>query len=120
MFKVVSLITFSLGVSLCEEYDVDAETFIEQWMAFSLNQLNGASPSLENLETLARKEFSKRAANRTNAPVKEASQGAGTGLTVYGAPVTVQYPFYTCFLPRVPLFYLCWKAGKLPLRELDG
>ncbi|XP_063831436.1 DNA polymerase alpha subunit B isoform X1 [Ostrinia nubilalis] len=77
-------------VSLCEEYDVDAETFIEQWMAFSLNQLNGAPPTLESLETLARKEFSKRAANRTNAPVKEATHSAGTGLTVYGAPVAPQ------------------------------
>jgi hypothetical protein len=83
---------------------VDAETFIEQWMAYSLNNLNGAAPTLENLESLARKEFSKRAANRSNAPAKEASHSsAGSGLTVYGPPVSTKYPFITC-LPRVLLF----------------
>ncbi|RVE55324.1 hypothetical protein evm_000222 [Chilo suppressalis] len=78
-------------VSLCEEYDVDAETLIETWMAFSLNHMNGASPTIENLESLARKEFSKRTAIRSNAPAKEASYSStGTGLTVYGAPVSSQ------------------------------
>lgn len=105
--------SFFLGVSLCDEYDVDAETFIEQWMAFSLNKLNGAPPTLENLEALARKEFSKRTSNRNNATAKDASQSAGTGLTVYGAPVSAQYPFYTC-LPRVLLHEYC--RGKLNLQ----
>lgn len=64
-------------------------------MAFSLNHLNGASPNLENLDTFVRKEFSKRAANRSNATAKENGQvGTGTSLTVYGAPASVQYPFY--------------------------
>ncbi|CAG9789223.1 unnamed protein product [Diatraea saccharalis] len=78
-------------VSLCEEYDVDAESFIEQWMAYSLNHMNGASPTIENLETLARKEFSKRSANRTNPPAKEALHSStGTGLTVYETTVSSQ------------------------------
>lgn len=106
MFKVLSLFNFTSfqGVSLCEEYDVDAETFIEQWMAFSLSHLNSAAPSVENLELLARKEFSKRAANRLNAPAKETpSSSTGSSLTVYGTPVSAQYPFKMHF-PRVLLF----------------
>lgn len=101
----VSLFTFFLrGVSLCEEYNVDAESFIEQWMAFSLNNLNGASPTLENLDGLARKEFSKRAANRVCAPAKENPRavGTGAGLTVYGAPVAPQYPFTITTLNILP------------------
>ncbi|CAG4931941.1 unnamed protein product [Parnassius apollo] len=76
-------------VSLCEEYNVDAETFIEQWMAFSLTHLNGSSPTLENLDLLEKKEFSKRAASRLNAPTNEAAN-TGTSLTVYGTQVSSQ------------------------------
>lgn len=103
-FLTVNFTSFQ-GVSLCEEYDVDAETFIEQWMAFSLSHLNGAAPSIENLELLARKEFSKRAASRLNAPAKTSSSSTGSSLTVYGAPVSTQYPFQTHF-PRVLLLAL--------------
>ncbi|KAJ8713937.1 hypothetical protein PYW08_007557 [Mythimna loreyi] len=86
----VSKEVISKCVSLCEEYNIDAESFIEQWMAFSLNHLNGASPNLDNLDTFVRKEFSKRA-NRSNATAKENGQvGTGTSLTVYGAPASVQ------------------------------
>ncbi|KAI5643143.1 DNA polymerase alpha/epsilon subunit B domain-containing protein [Phthorimaea operculella] len=78
-------------VRLCEEYDVDAETFTEQWMAFSLTNLNGAAPDLENLDVLARKEFSKRAASRPTAPAKDAVRSTtGSSLKVYGAPVSTQ------------------------------
>ncbi|KAL4719448.1 hypothetical protein ACJJTC_008993, partial [Scirpophaga incertulas] len=78
--------------SLCEEYNVDAETLIEQWMAYSLNRLNGAGPTLDNLESFARKELTNRAASRNNALIKDASQTTGTSLTVYGhgAPVSIQ------------------------------
>ncbi|KAL4709834.1 hypothetical protein ACJJTC_000321 [Scirpophaga incertulas] len=56
--------------SLCEEYNVDAETLIEQWMG----------------------ELTNRAASRNNALIKDASQTTGTSLTVYGhgAPVSIQ------------------------------
>lgn len=100
MFKVVSLFLLK-GVSLCEEYNIDAESFVEQWMAFSLNHLNGASPDLENLDVFARREFSKRAPNRPNAAAKDI--GAGAGLAVYGAPVSAQYPFLFKF--HVLLFH---------------
>ncbi|KPI92392.1 DNA polymerase alpha subunit B [Papilio xuthus] len=70
-------------VSLCEEYNVDAETFIEQWMAFSLTHLNGCPPTLENLKLLEKKEFSK-ATSRPNALANDAAS-TGSSLTVYGA-----------------------------------
>ncbi|XP_026734984.1 DNA polymerase alpha subunit B isoform X1 [Trichoplusia ni] len=77
-------------VSLCEEYNIDAESFIEQWMAFSLNNLNGSSPNLDNLDVFVRKEFSKRSANRPNATATENGQSVtGSGLTVYGAGAAV-------------------------------
>lgn len=102
MFKVVPLFTsFFKGVSLCEEYKIDAESFIEQWMAFTLNNLNGSAPNLDNLDTFARKEFSKPAATLSNAPSKDNGQvGAGRSLAVYGTPVSVQYPF-KAHAPRV-------------------
>ncbi|XP_052744171.1 DNA polymerase alpha subunit B isoform X2 [Bicyclus anynana] len=71
-------------VSLCAEYDVDAETFIEQWMAFSLTALNGAGPTLENINLLEKREFSKRSATRNT------NDTTGTSLTVYGAPASIQ------------------------------
>ncbi|XP_030035183.2 DNA polymerase alpha subunit B [Manduca sexta] len=78
-------------VSLCAEYDVDAESFTEQWMAFSLNHLNGASPDLENLDLFARKEFSKRSSSRSNASAKDTARAVtGTNLTVYGTPSSNQ------------------------------
>ncbi|XP_049877465.1 DNA polymerase alpha subunit B [Pectinophora gossypiella] len=87
----VSREVLARSVSLCEEYDIDAETFTEQWMAFSLTHLNGAAPTVENLDLLARKEFSKRAASRLNAPAKDAARSStGSSLKVYGAPVSAQ------------------------------
>ncbi|KAJ2953252.1 hypothetical protein O0L34_g832 [Tuta absoluta] len=75
-------------VRLCQENDVDAETFTEQWMAFSLTNLNGAAPDLENLDVLVRKEFSKR---RLTAPAKDAVRSTtGSSLKVYGAPISTQ------------------------------
>ncbi|CAH0728425.1 unnamed protein product, partial [Brenthis ino] len=79
----VSKEVLSKCVSLCTEYSVDAETFIEQWMAFSLTTLNGAPPTLENLELLAKREFSKRSAIQPNAVSNELSS-TGKSLTVYG------------------------------------
>lgn len=72
-------------------------------MAFSLNNLNGSSPNLDNLDVFVRKEFSKRSANRPNATATENGQSVtGSGLTVYGAgaPVSNQYPF-NAHAPRV-------------------
>lgn len=72
---------------MCEEHDVDAERFVELWMAFSLSNLNGASPTVENLQAFERKEFSKRAGRVPPA-------GEGTLIDkVHDAPRPTQYPF---------------------------
>lgn len=91
---------------MCAEYDVDAETFIEQWMAFSLTALNGAEPSLENLNLLERRELSKRSESR-NGPASEAPS-TGKSPAVYGAPASLQYPFRSN-IPRVFIFIKCLK-----------
>ncbi|XP_045528050.1 DNA polymerase alpha subunit B isoform X1 [Pieris brassicae] len=76
-------------VSLCEEYNVDAETFIEQWMAFSLTHLNGAPPSIENLNLLERREFSKRTLSKSS--TNETSHlSTGATLPIYGASLSAQ------------------------------
>lgn len=102
-------------MSLCTEYNVDAESFIEQWMAFSLTVLNGASPTLENLELLAKREFSKRSASRPNAlPDEVTNSSTGTSLTVYGAHAAIPYPFKT--YPRVCFKYIFVLFIKLQCR----
>ncbi|CAK1552252.1 unnamed protein product [Leptosia nina] len=73
-------------VRLCEEYDKDAETFIEQWMAFSLTHLNGAPPTIENLSLLETREFSKNTASKSYAHTNETfDSSTGTSLPLYGA-----------------------------------
>lgn len=110
LFLYWNLTTFQ-GVTLCEEYGVDAETFTEQWMAFSLTHLSGAAPTVENLDLLARKEFSKRAANRLNKPGNDAAhRSTGSSLTVYGAPVSTQYPFYYEWSTCSIVFYYFWNT----------
>lgn len=85
---------FCVGANLCGEYEIDAESFVEQWMAFSLSNLNGAPPSLKDLDLLERKEFSKRAAVQpVSAAIRETSQNAGRNLTIYGGLDEEQYPF---------------------------
>lgn len=46
------------GVQLCNEYNVyDPVEFVERWMAFSISNLNGADPTLDNLNEMERKEL---------------------------------------------------------------
>ncbi|XP_013170919.1 PREDICTED: DNA polymerase alpha subunit B isoform X2 [Papilio xuthus] len=87
-------------VSLCEEYNVDAETFIEQWMAFSLTHLNGCPPTLENLKLLEKKEFSK-ATSRPNALANDAAS-TGSSLTVYGAQVSTHNEVLSDYMTTTP------------------
>lgn len=70
--------------SLCEDYNVDAEEFVERWMAFSLSNLNGASPNIDQLNLFERKEFSKRAAVNVPARVSTITES----LRAYGGTET--------------------------------
>lgn len=54
---------------LCLEYNVtDAGEFVENWMAYTINKLNGADPTSTSLVDMARQEYDKAKENkRTNA-----------------------------------------------------
>lgn len=56
-------------VELCLEYNVqDAGEFVENWMAYTINKLNGADPTTITLADMARQEYDKAKENkRTNA-----------------------------------------------------
>lgn len=52
-------IFFFLGLDLCNTYDiVDPKEFVEIYVAFSVNHLNGGEPSLSTLSDFERKELS--------------------------------------------------------------
>ncbi|XP_057655272.1 DNA polymerase alpha subunit B [Diorhabda carinulata] len=46
-------------LELCATYNIDAEDFCDQWYAFTASNLNGAPPTIEDLEKMERKEFIK-------------------------------------------------------------
>lgn len=43
---------------MCHSYNLNAATFLEQWMAFSLTSLNGADPTIDHLDEMERKQLS--------------------------------------------------------------
>lgn len=47
-------------VELCRKYDISAEDFVDQYMAYTLSYLNGAPPTLVSLAQLERKELQKQ------------------------------------------------------------
>lgn len=58
-------------LELCTTYNIDAEDFCDQWYAFTASNLNGAPPTIEDLEKMERKEFNKNkdhSFTRLNAP----------------------------------------------------
>lgn len=49
-------IFFYIAVELCVIYNVDdASEFVEQWLAFSVSNLNGDEPTIENLHDFERR-----------------------------------------------------------------
>lgn len=46
---------------LCIAYNIDPEDFIDQWLAYTASNLNGAPPSIEHLEKMERRELQKQA-----------------------------------------------------------
>lgn len=44
---------------MCLKYNIEAEDFCDQWYAYTASHLNGATPTVEYLEKLERKEFQK-------------------------------------------------------------
>ncbi|RZC36529.1 vacuolar protein sorting-associated protein 11 -like, partial [Asbolus verrucosus] len=48
-------------MELCTTYKMDAEDLVDQWLAYTASNLNGAPPSLDNLDKMERKELQKQA-----------------------------------------------------------
>lgn len=53
----VTFFFYFLGFELCSKYNLEAEDFCDQWYAFTISNLGGAAPTVENLEKLERKEY---------------------------------------------------------------
>lgn len=71
VIQVTSVLSnkYFLGAEICKKYQVTAEELVDQWCAYTASNLNGAEPSVEALETMERKEYSKH----KNMPTKNAS-----------------------------------------------
>lgn len=68
-------------------------------MAFSLTYLNGAAPSIENLNLLESREFSKRTSSKPT--IETFNVATGVTLPIYGEAGSAQYPFERFKNPRV-------------------
>lgn len=55
IFKTINFI----GVEICNNQHVTAEELVDQWCAYTASNLHGAEPTVEALETMERKEYSK-------------------------------------------------------------
>lgn len=52
---------------LCLQYNIpDAGEFVENWMAYTINKLNGADPTMSTLGDMARQEYDKAKENKRN------------------------------------------------------
>ncbi|GBP79987.1 DNA polymerase alpha subunit B [Eumeta japonica] len=87
----IDSIVLAKCVKLCEEYNIDPETLVEQWMAYSVSNLNGAPPTEEHLNALERKEFSKRGADHVS--FEKTKKIEHSPPNYYKAPIDIQYPF---------------------------
>lgn len=96
------------GVHLCVEYSItDAVEFVERWVAFSLTHLNGADPTLDNLNELERKEFEKNSKNANNAKNKSTSNKTDNNSSSYDDfPDDDIMDSYGLHTPKVILFVL--------------
>lgn len=98
-----------LGVQLCNDYNVtDPVEFVERWMAFSISNLNGADPTLDNLNDMERKEFANfKQANESK--IKSTSNQQSNHSSNYDNfpddDIMDSYGFHT---PKVNIFLFCY------------
>lgn len=73
-----------LGLQLCTKYNLEAEEFCDQWYAFTISNLGGAPPTLDNLENLERKEYQgSKGRNRTIATPNRQIISSATNFDTY-------------------------------------
>lgn len=93
-----------LGIELCNRYNLEAEDFCDQWYAFTISNLNGAAPTVENLEKLERKEY-----QSSKAKSKIITTPKGKSST--SIPEIDSYPFKIHWTKTVN--YVTWKIQFL-------
>lgn len=59
-----------IGFDLCISYSIDPREFVEIFMAFSINHLNGAEPTESTLDDFERKELANYKVKKSNTNVK--------------------------------------------------
>lgn len=57
--KIVDFDYHLPGLEICLKYNISAEDFVDQWIAFTASKLSGAAPTVDHLETMERKELQK-------------------------------------------------------------
>lgn len=83
---------------MCNSNGLDPETFVEQWMAFSLSHHNGAAPTINLLELMERKAFSKPEVQKSFKDVKDhAYVSEALSHSVYQHTNSSEYPLYDAF-----------------------
>lgn len=103
-----------IGLDLCTNYGIDAVDFVEQWMAFSVSNLQGAEPTLDYLTDMERKEL----ANAKASKGKQSDRFGGgqreaemQKLKIYGTDLTTNVEdgdfmdSYVCKTPKVSVFF---------------
>lgn len=104
---------FFAGVHLCNEYNItDPVEFVERWMAFSISHLNGADPTLDNLNDLERKEFAnfKHANDAKNKSTSNKQQNNTSSYDDFpDDDIMGSYGFHT---PKVNTFTYCYRCDR--------
>ena len=79
------------GLEICILNSVDEEELVEVWTAFSVSRLGGASPTLETLGQMERKEFGKC---KEQPQIVQKSRSQENTLIIYNTKEpSVLYPF---------------------------
>ena len=81
------------GLEICITNSIDEEELVEVWMAFSVSHLGGASPTLDTLGQMERKEFSKK---QEQPQTLQQSRPQESTLIIYKGKKdsTTLYPFF--------------------------
>ena len=82
-------VLYVLGIEICVLRSVDEERFVETWMAYSLTHLDGASPTVDAVSQMERKEFLKKELGTLTPSVQPT-----TPLVVYNKTQSTQYPLH--------------------------
>lgn len=108
-----------VGLELCIDYDVsDPKDFVENYVAFSVNHLNGAEPTNDSLADFERKELKQskaKVASNRNQPkhrnqINDYEQYEDVGMDDEGDDLM---DAYICNTPKVSYYYYSRNFGPI-------